>query len=97
MATAGAIETRGIFANRWWIVGASLIGMIVGPGTAVIFVTNVFLVPVTTELGWTRGEFSAGLLASAVASPIMTPLFGRLMDRFGIHRICLPAATLYGL
>jgi MFS family permease len=97
MATAGAIETKGLFANRWWIVGASLIGMIVGPGTAVIFVTNVFLVPVTTELGWSRGLFSSGLLASAIASPIMTPLFGRLMDRYGIHRIALPAATLYGL
>jgi MFS family permease len=96
MASAGIAETRGFFANRWWIVGGSLIGMIAGPGTAVIFVTNVFMVPVTTELGWTRGEFSVGLLASAVASPIMTPLFGWLMDRYGIHRIALPAATLYG-
>src|SRR5579863_1443666 len=97
MATAGIVATRGMFANRWWIVAASLIGMIVGPGTAVIFVTNVFMVPVTTEIGWTRGEFSVGLLASAFASPIMTPTFGVLMDKFGIHRVALPAATLYGL
>jgi len=97
MASAGAIETKGLLQNRWWIVGASLIGMIVGPGTAVIFVTNVFMVPVTTELGWSRGLFSSGLLASAIASPIMTPLFGRLMDRYGIHKIALPASVLYGL
>jgi MFS family permease len=86
-----------LFQNRWWIVAASLIGMIVGPGTAVIFTVNVFMVPVTTDLGWSRGLFSSGLLASAAASPIMTPLFGHLMDRYGIHRIALPAATLYGL
>ena len=97
MASAGIVETRGLFANRWWIVGASLIGMIVGPGTAVIFVTNVFMLPVITELGWTRGDFSRGLLASAIASPIMTPLFGWLVDRYGIHRVSLPAATAYGL
>ncbi|HEY3920161.1 MAG TPA: MFS transporter [Stellaceae bacterium] len=97
MASAGVIETKGLLQNRWWIVGASLIGMIVGPGTAVIFVTNVFMVPVTTELGWTRGFFSSGLLASAIASPIMTPLFGRLMDRYGIQRVALPAAVAYGL
>ncbi len=97
MTTTSIAPREGLFANRWWIVAASLIGMIVGPGTAVIFVTNVFMVPVTTELGWTRGDFSSGLLASAVASPILTPLFGRLMDRFGIHKIALPAATLYGL
>ena len=97
MATTSIAPREGLFANRWWIVWASLIGMIVGPGTAVIFVTNVFMVPVTTELGWTRGMFSSGLLASAVASPILTPLFGRLMDRYGIHKIALPAATAYAL
>lgn len=97
MTTTSIAPREGVFANRWWIVAASLIGMIVGPGTAVIFVTNVFMLPVTSELGWTRGEFSSGLLASAVASPILTPLFGRLMDRFGIHKVALPAATLYGL
>lgn len=97
MASADVIESKSFFQNPWWIVGASLIGMIVGPGTAVIFTVNAFLVPVTTELGWSRGLFSSGLLASAVASPIMTPLFGWLMDRYGIHRIALPAATAYGL
>jgi MFS family permease len=83
--------------NRWWIVGASLVGMVVGPGTAVIFTFNVFMVPVTTELGWSRGLFSSGLLASAAVSPIMTPLFGHLMDRFGMRRIALPTSFLYGL
>src|SRR5215469_4759244 len=97
MASTSMADSKSLFGNRWWIVGASLIGMIVGPGTAVIFVTNVFMLPVTSELGWTRGDFSSGLLASAVCSPIFTPLFGKLMDRFGILRVALPAATLYGL
>ncbi len=97
MASVGAVENRTLFRNRWWIVAASLIGNVVGPGPAVIFTVNVFMVPVTTELGWSRGLFSSGLLASALASPIMTPLFGYLMDRFGIHRIALPTTFLYGL
>src|ERR1700728_4175644 len=97
MASAEIVESRSFLTNRWWIVAASLIGCIVGPGTAVIFTVNVFMVPVTTELHWTRGLFSSGLLASAVASPIMTPLFGNLMDRFGIHRIALPTTFVYGL
>ncbi len=97
MRTTEVVQSRALFENRWWIVGASLIGMIVGPGTAVIFTVNAFMVPVTTELHWSRGMFSSGLLASAVASPIMTPLFGHLMDRYGIHRITLPTTFLYGL
>ena len=28
---------------------------------------------------------------------VMTALFGRLMDRYGIHKVALPAATVYGL
>ncbi len=97
MASVGVVHTSGFMRNRWWIVAASLIGMIVGPGTAVIFTTNVFMVPVTTELGWTRGFFSSGLLASALMSPIMTPIFGRLMDRYGMQRIALPVTFIYGI
>ncbi len=97
MATTGIAESRSMFQDRWWIVIASLIGNIVGPGPAVIFTVNVFMVPVTTQLHWTRGMFSSGLLASALVSPIMTPIFGHLLDRYGIRRVALPATALYAL
>jgi MFS family permease len=97
VASIGLVQSRALFQNRWWIVAASLIGNIVGPGPAVIFTVNVFMVPVTTSLGWTRGMFSAGLLASAVASPVMTAVFGYLLDRFGIRRVALPATVFYAL
>ncbi len=97
MASIELSQSRTLVQSRWWIVAASLIGNIVGPGPAVIFTVNVFMVPVTTSLGWSRGMFSAGLLASAVASPIMTAVFGHLLDRFGIRRVALPATVLYAL
>jgi MFS family permease len=97
MASTGLVASGTAFQNRWWIVAASLIGNIVGPGPAVIFTVNVFMVPVTTELHWTRGMFSSALLASAVVSPLMTPLFGNLLDRYGIRRVAGPATVLYGL
>ena len=97
MAITSLVESRTLFQNRWWIVAASLIGNIVGPGPAVIFTVNVFMVPVTTQLHWTRGMFSSGLLASAIVAPIVTPLFGHLLDRYGIKRVALPASVLYGL
>ena len=97
MASIELVPSRARFQNRWWIVAASLVGNVVGPGPAVIFTVNVFMVPVTTNLHWTRGMFSAALLASAVASPIMTPVFGHLLDRYGIRRVALPASVLYSL
>jgi MFS family permease len=97
MASTAMVESKGLLRNRWWIVFASLIGNVVGPGPAVIFTVNVFMVPVTASLHWSRGMFSAGLLASAVASPIMTAIFGHLLDRFGIRRVALPVTVLYAL
>ena len=64
MAATEIVQRPTIYRNRWWIVAASLVGNIVGPGPAVIFTVNVFMVPVTTELHWTRGMFSSGLLAN---------------------------------
>lgn len=97
MASTAVVEPKGLLRNRWWIVFASLIGNVVGPGPAVIFTVNVFMVPVTASLHWSRGMFSAGLLASAVASPVMTAIFGHLLDRFGIRRVALPVTVLYAL
>ncbi|MGH7091458.1 MAG: MFS transporter, partial [Stellaceae bacterium] len=97
MAVTGIVERQSGLRNRWWIVAASLVGNIVGPGPAVIFTVNVFMVPVITDLHWTRGMFSTALLASAVASPITTALFGWLLDRFGIRRVALPTTVLYAL
>ena len=97
MASIGLTQSQGVMQNRWWIVFASLVGNIVGPGPAVIFTVNVFMVPVTTSLGWSRGMFSAGLLASAVAAPIMTATYGNLLDRYGIRPVALPTCLLYAL
>ena len=97
MAATEIVETRSMFKNRWWIVAASLLGNVVGPGPAVIFTTNVFMLPVTDALHISRGLFSSALLASAVASPILTPTFGNLIDRFGIRRVTLPAIVFYAL
>src|SRR5579875_918481 len=97
MAATDIVEPRALFKNRWWIVAASLLGNVVGPGPAVIFTTNVFMLPVTNALHISRGLFSSALLASAIASPILTPTFGNLIDRFGIRRVVLPATVLYGL
>jgi MFS family permease len=97
MANAIVAQKTSLFENRWWIVAASLISNVVGPGPAVIFTVNIFMVPVTTELHWSRGMFSSALLASAVIGPIAQPVFGMLLDRFEIRRVALPAAVLYSL
>src|SRR5690242_6085130 len=49
--------------NRWWIVVASLLGLMVGPSIHV-FVFGVFVKPITEDLGLGRGLLSSAFLVS---------------------------------
>jgi MFS family permease len=83
--------------NRWWVVFASVVGLTVGTGSLTVFTFGVFLVPVTQELGWSRGTFSSALALASILSTITTPIFGVLIDRYGIRAVALPALVLFAL
>lgn len=85
------------FANRWWVVAASFVELMVGTGSILVFTFGVFLKPVTQEFGWTRGQFSSALAATTIFSLITTPIFGKLVDRWGIRTVALPATVVFAL
>lgn len=88
---------RGIFANRWWVVAATVLGLIVGAGPINVFSFGVFLKPITAELGIGRATFSSALTLHATAAALMCPIFGWMIDRWGVRRVMLPALVLYAL
>ena len=47
--------------NRWWVVFATICGLLVGAGPINVFTFGVFLKPITEDLGLSRGAFSAAL------------------------------------
>lgn len=56
MRLGGEIILRGIVIrngrwNRWWIVVAAILSLIVGQGSINVFAAGVFLKPVAQELG----------------------------------------------
>jgi hypothetical protein len=51
----------GILRNRWGVVGASVLGLIVGAGAINVFCFGVFLKPVTADLHVGRGLLSSAL------------------------------------
>ena len=87
----------GFFANRWWIVFACACGLLVGAGSILIFSFGVFLKPVTTDLGVSRGDLSAGLAISAWFVAAACPIDGYLIDRFGTRRVMMPGIVLFAL
>jgi MFS family permease len=88
---------RGIFANRRWVVAATVLGLIVGAGPINVFSFGVFLKPITAELGIGRTTFSSALTLHATMAALMCPVFGWMIDRWGVRRVMLPALVLYAL
>src|SRR5882757_4624720 len=86
-----------MFKSRWWVVVAGVLGMIVGQGPVAIFTLGVFLKPVTDDLGVSRGSLSSAITVMSVLAAIVTPLMGRLIDRFGTRPVLLPMIVMFAL
>src|SRR3979411_2972773 len=73
--------TRLPFFYGWVIVAVTFVTMAIGVNARTAY--SLVFAPVITEFGWERGvtagAFSFGFLVSAAVSP----LIGRMMDRFG--------------
>lgn len=88
---------RDIFRNPWWVVFGAVIGLLVGNGPVMQFTFGVFLKPISQDMGWDRGTISLALNAGLVLTGLATPIAGRLMDRYGIRAIALPAITVFAM
>ena len=82
------------FSNRWWIVAASVCGLLVGLGPINTFAFGVFLKPVTAELGIGRGAFGTALFGGFLMSTLGTAMLGWALDRWGTRRVMIPGLLL---
>lgn len=83
--------------RRWWIVVASALGLLVGNGPAMQFTMGTLLPAITREFGWSRGVVSSAMVTGLWITALATPFLGRLVDRFGIRAVALPAVALFSL
>jgi MFS family permease len=86
-----------MFANRWWIVFATVCGLIVGGGAINVFAFGVFLKPIIAELGVGRAMFSSALTMHAALAALSCPAIGWLVDRWGARRVMIPGILIYAL
>jgi MFS family permease len=80
---------------HWPMVMACSLGVAVSTVTSQTI--GLFLEPMGAELGWTRTQISAGLMITAVAATVLSPLIGAAVDRWGSRRVALPSLLLTGL
>jgi MFS family permease len=89
--------SNALLRSRWWIVTAAVIGLVVGEGTINLFCFGVFLKPVSDELGLSRGTLSSALLTASLATALVTPIVGALIDRYGGRAVMLPGIALFAV
>ena len=90
-------KVHAVFQNRWWIVFASILGLVVGFGSIGVFAFGAFLKPVTEGLGLSRSALSSAFTLATVANGIACPFVGLLADRWGCRRIMLPGIAVFAL
>lgn len=58
---------------------------------------SVFVVPMTDQLGWSRGLFSGALSLGGLFAVAVSPIVGRMIDRYGSAVVVAVATALMGL
>ncbi len=59
-----------------------VVGGFLGAGTSQLFM-GVMLKPITEDLGWSRTAVTGALTAGTIVAGLISPIFGRLADRYG--------------
>lgn len=70
----------------YWLIVAAFIAQFVSVG-AQSYVIGPFMIPMTTELGWTRAEFTLPRTIGQVVMAFTGFFIGSLVDRKGCARI----------
>ena len=84
-----------LFSKPTGVVAACTVGNAVSVTPMVFTVFGLFLIPLTTEFGWSRSAVSFVLTIIAVASAVSYPVIGRMIDRHGARRIILAGNVLF--
>ena len=83
------------FFYGWVMVAVAMAGYFAsGPGQSHMF--SVFILPLSNDLGLDQTEISFAYAVATLAAAFGLPYIGRLIDRYGMRRVVLIAATLLG-
>jgi MFS family permease len=83
------------FFYGWIIIAVTFVTMAIGVNARTAF--SLFFPPIIDEFGWERGITAGAFSFGFVVSAAVSPLIGRLMDRFGPRAVMeLGAALMAG-
>lgn len=85
--------------RAWWMVSWSTIAITASVASLVLSPFSVLLGPISQEFGWSRSQTSGLVSVFALTAAVVTPVVGRLLDKYGTRKVIVPGIilTLIGL
>jgi len=62
-----------------------------------LYAFGLFVHPLETEFGWTRGEIMTASTIFAIVMGVTSPFIGRIFNQYGASRVMAPGAFICGL
>jgi len=84
------------FFYGYWIAAAAFLLSFVQAGFG-LYAFSLFVIPLQSDLGWSRGEIMAAFTSYYVVFGGTSPYVGRLVDRYGVRKIIFAGALIVGL
>ncbi len=85
------------FYYGWVIVGNTVSVSLSTRTVMAVALLSVFVVPMTEDLGWSRGMFSGAVSLGGLAAVVASPLVGRWLDKYGAGVIISAGSLVTGL
>ena len=84
------------FRQGWKVLVGAIVG--VGSGlTGIVFYTHgVFVIPVTEEMGWSRGATQFAFSFVMMSAAVTAPFIGLIIDKYGARRLALSGVFTLG-
>jgi len=68
--------------ERWRVLMGSSLSLSFSIGTLLVYSFSLFVKPLASEFGWSRGDVSLAISLSNLAVSVAAPVQGLLSDRF---------------
>src|SRR5580698_2426930 len=81
----------------WVIVFTSAIGLLLGYAPVFVYSFSVFIKSLAQDFHSSRTSISFAFTLANLMQSVGAPLVGRLVDRFGAHKVIIPSTVLFGL
>jgi MFS family permease len=81
----------------WVIVFTSGIGLLLGYAPVFVYSFSIFINSLAQDFHSSRTSISFAFTLANLMQSVCAPLFGRLVDRFGAHKVVVPSTVIFGL